>query len=221
MNAKEATMTEQACEQVPGTASVVQRVGMVAMSADGACMVVSDGTAVRLAGGRALMDATAVIATAVLEHAVWLVTRDAGGHTLHRFDHAGTPVAPPTALGDLGADVTLVVNRSGSRIALIEGERGVLVREREGELVLEPLGERQRDRRVLVGTRGVAERRGPMLKLRSGALPPLIVPDDLKGSAIGTAAVVLEGTTLLLELVRPDGATAIVYDLRRGELRTR
>lgn len=197
------------------------RVARAAMSSDGECMVMSDGDVVRLAGGRTLMHADAVIAVAVLDRAVWLVTRDPDGHTLHRFHPSGAPTAPPTPLGPLGDDVTIAVNRIGARVALIEGERAVLVREREGKLSVEALGERRRDRRVLVGARGVAERVGSTVKLRTGSVPPLAVPLDLCSYAIGAAAVVSDGNALLVELFTHDAAAVLVYDLRSGDIAKR
>ncbi len=192
------------------------RTRFAAISSDGAHVVTADGETATLPYGATVTAGGAVVAAAVLGGAVWLVTHAAEGHVLHRFHPSGARVAAPHTLGELGEDVVIAANRLGARVALIEGEHGVVVRERDGELAIESLGARTGERRVLVGTRGVAERCGAAIKLRSGAMPPLALPPDLVRSTIGAAAVVLDGTALLLELVTRNATTVVVYDLRRA-----
>src|SRR5678816_2986922 len=111
----------------------------LAMAADGRSAVALDRSAVRLIGGRAVMSAPGVLAVAMLDGEVWVVARTGCAHTLHRVDRTGDPIAPPLALGALGIGVRLEVTRVGLRSALIEGERGVYVRDGG---VLEDLGAR-------------------------------------------------------------------------------
>jgi ATPase family associated with various cellular activities (AAA) len=192
------------------------------MSADGGHVVITEGDAVRITGGAVLLDAAGVVAAGAVDGATWIVTADGGVHHLHRFDRAGTPAGPAVALGELGGDVAISTVRVGARTALVEGARAVLVSERDGELTIEPLGERGRDRRILIGGRGVAERRGPALAwLRRGAVAGFALPFDLTGAVVTGGTMVLDGAAALVELDRHGQRVAIVYDVRRGEVRSR
>src|SRR5262245_13146448 len=91
---------------------------VVAVSSDSRRAIAGDGEVIRFVGGRALMSAAGVVGAGVLDGAVWIVTEAGGEHALHRFDPAGAPVAPPTPLGALGADVQVAVTRIGLRSAL-------------------------------------------------------------------------------------------------------
>src|SRR6185295_4059297 len=142
---------------------------VAAIAADGSHAIITDGSVVRMIGGRALMDAGAVVAAAILDQAIWLVTRGEAEHTLHRFDRSGTPAGPATALGALGDDVAIAATRTGVRIALIEGDHGALVRDRGGVLAIESLGARTRDRRLLLGARGVVGEPRPGARRRARA----------------------------------------------------
>ncbi|HEY1811468.1 MAG TPA: AAA family ATPase [Kofleriaceae bacterium] len=196
----------------------------VALSSDGARMVVGDGQRVYVAGGASLCADRGAIAFAVTDAASWVVMHDHDGHVLHRFDGTGTRVGVPTMLGELGDDVTMTVNRTGARMALLEGDRAVLVREPalgDGTPLVEYLGDCSRDRRVLVGGRGVAERSGDTIRSRTGSIPPLMVPSDLRGYAIGHAAAVRDGQALFVEMIGRDATRALVYDLRSGAVTKR
>jgi hypothetical protein len=188
---------------------------MVAISHDGGRALVTDGEVVRFADGRALMRGARACALALVEGEAWIVVEDAGQHALRRFDAAGDPLEPALRLGPLGGDVRITATRIGVRSALIEGDRAVYVREQ----AVEELGARGRARRVLLGGRGVAERRGGALVLRrAGAIA---LPGDLAAAAIVGGAMVLDGGAALLELERAGCRTAIVLDLRRGAVHSR
>jgi ATPase family protein associated with various cellular activities (AAA) len=195
---------------------------VAAMSADGGHLVVGDGSEVRIAGGATLIDAAGVVAAGAVEGGTWIVSAGEGGHRLHRFDRAGTALGAAVALGDLGEDLAITTLRSGGRRALIEGRRAVAVNEDDGRVTVEPLGERSRDRRVLIGGRGVAERRGPTLSwLRRGALPGFALPFDLTAATVVGGAMVLDGAAAVIEIERAGQRTALVYDVRRSEVRSR
>ncbi|HEX4422376.1 MAG TPA: hypothetical protein VH165_30895, partial [Kofleriaceae bacterium] len=219
---------------------------VAAMSCDGGQVVVTDGDALRLAGGPVLLDAAHVVAAGAVDGAIWVVTAGDGAHQLHRFDRAGARIAAQTTLGTLGAlgatgalgttgtpgalatlrpdlgELAISTLRTGARSALIEGRCAVLVTERDGELTVEPLGERGRDRRVLIGGRGVLERRGALLAwLRRGALPGFTLPFDLTAATVVGGTMVLDGAAALIELDRNGQRAALVYDVRRGEVRSR
>src|SRR5262245_4910423 len=134
---------------------------VAAMSGDGTLAVVTDGDAVRIAGGSVLCGAAGVVGAGAVDGGTWIVTDD-GEHQLHRFDRSGAPLGS-VALGRLGDGVAMATLRTGLRAALIEGQHAVMVTERDGELAVEPLGARGADRRVLVGGRGVIERRAAQL----------------------------------------------------------
>jgi len=188
---------------------------LVAMSHDGARAVVADGDRVWLAEGRELMRGVHASALALVEGEAWIVVEDGGDHALRRFDTGGEPLEPSLRLGPLGGDIRIAATRIGVRSALIEGDRAVYVREQE----VEELGPRGRDRRVLIGGRGVAERRGGVLVLRrTGAI---VLPGDLAAAALVGGEMVLDGCAALLELERAGCRTAVVLDLRRGAVHTR
>lgn len=188
---------------------------MVAMAHDGARVLVADGEFVRFADGRVLMRGVRARALALVEGEAWVVVEDGGEHTLHRFDVAGDPLEPVLQLGRLGANLRIAVTRVGVRSALIEGDRAVFVREQ----AVEELGERGRDRRVLIGGRGVAERSGGALVFRrTGAIT---LPGDLAAAAVVGGAMVFDGSAALIELERTGHRTAVVFDLRRGTVSTR
>jgi hypothetical protein len=191
------------------------------MSCDGAQVVVTEGGAVRIAGGPVLTCAQ-VIAAGAVEGATWLVTDEGGDHQLCRFDRGGAALGPAVALGRLGHDVAITTQRSGLRCALIEGQRAVLVTERDDDVAVEQLGERGADRRLLIGGRGVVERRGAVLTwLRRGATAGLTLPFDLGAARVVSGAMVLDGAAALVELDRNGQRIALVYDVRRGDVRSR
>ncbi|MBV8762601.1 MAG: ATP-binding protein [Deltaproteobacteria bacterium] len=73
------------------------------------------------------------------------------------------------------------------------------------------------DRPIVVGTR-TAERRGAHIRL--GQLD-LVIPADLLSARIGASAVVLDGSTLLVELAGAASSTIALYSLRQGRLNAR
>jgi len=157
-----------------------------------------------------------VVAAAVVSGQIWGVTRDG---ELCRFAADGTELCAPVAIGELLGDVTIVGVARGARAALIESEQWcAVVREREdGSCAVEELGARTADRRILVAAR-TAERRGACIRL--GQLE-LALPGDLVGTRIGASAVVLDGSTLLVELVGAASSTVVLYNLRQGRLNAR
>jgi len=195
---------------------------IAAMACDGSHVVVTDGPDVRIVGGPTLLAAANVVGAGAVDGATWIVTTEGGAHHLHRFDRTGAPVGPVTTLGDLGADIEISSLRTGTRSALVEGSRAVLVSERDGELTIDALGERGRDRRVLIGGRGIAERRGPLLAWRRrGVMAGFALPFDLTGATVVGGTMVLDGAAALVELDRNGQRIALVYDVRHGELRSR
>ena len=131
--------------------------------------------------------------------------RDSSDGVLHREGAASI------ALGELTGEITIV---GSHRAALIESDRRcVLVRDG----AVEELGARTADRRILVGAR-VAERRGAAIRLGQMELG---IPGDLVASRIAASAVVLDGSTLLVELVGATSATVLLYSLRQGKLNAR
>ncbi|MCW5803938.1 MAG: hypothetical protein KIT31_16305, partial [Deltaproteobacteria bacterium] len=194
---------------------------ILAISHDGKRTLVRDGE-VLLLDGAPLIQVPGTVAAALLDGATWIVTEAEGEHTLHRFD-GGEPAGPPHALGRLGDGVTLAATRIGMRSALIEGECGVFVREREGQLVVEALGKHGRDRRVLIGGRGVASRRGGELAfLRAGVLGALALLDELAAAATVTGgAIVLDGAGALIELEANRRRCALLFELRGGSVMAR
>jgi len=188
---------------------------MVAMSHDGGRVLVADGEAVRFADGRVVMSGERARAIALVDSEAWIVVEDGGEHTLRRFDAAGDPLEPALRLGRLGANLRLTATRIGVRSALIEGDRAVFVREQ----AVEELGERGRDRRVLIGGRGVAERSGGALVFRRTGT--IALPGDLAAAAVVGGAMVFDGSAALIELERAGHRTAVVFDLRRGAVHTR
>jgi hypothetical protein len=188
---------------------------MVAMSHDGGRVLVADGEVVRFADGHVVTCGERARAIALVEGEAWVVVEDGGEHTLRRFDAAGDPIEPALQLGRLGANLRLAATRVGVRSALIEGDRAAFVREQ----VIEDLGERGRDCRVLIGGRGVAERSGGALVFRrTGAIT---LPGDLAAAAVVSGAMVFDGSAALIELDRAGHRTAVVFDLRRGAVHTR
>ncbi len=195
--------------------------GLVAVSSDGRRTVASDGERLRLVDGPALGEAAGVLAVGVLEGAIWIVREDAGEHALLRFDDAGAPVGPPVMLGRLGRCVTVAMTRVGLRSALIAGDRGVFVREHDGHLVVEPLGDAG-PQRVLIGGRGVAERRGNALMFRrAGTLASMPLPHDVASATVVAAAMVFDGAAVLVELEAGGRSSVLVLDARTGAVRMR
>jgi AAA+ superfamily predicted ATPase len=188
---------------------------MVAMSHDGERALVAGGALVRFADGRELLRGARACALALVEGEAWIVIEDGGEHALRRFDAAGEPLEPALRLGPLGGDIRITATRLGVRSALIEGDRAVYVREQ----MVEDLGPRGRDRRVLLGGRGVAERRGGALVLRRTSA--IALPADLAAATIVGGAMVLDGAAALLELERAGCRTAVVLNLQRGTVQTR
>jgi len=204
-----------------GTQYALAEGRLVAMAADGKRAIAGDGDLIRFVGGQAVMSAAGVVGAAVLDGAVWIVTEDRGEHTLHRFDHAGASMGPPAALGALGEDVTLEVTRRGLRSALIEGERGLYVREEGERITTDELGRWTRDRRVLMGGRGVMERRDGALVFRRPGGASLALPRDLASGRVVGGALVLDGAAALIEIEAAGERTALTYHLARGALRSR
>src|SRR3569623_1500386 len=182
---------------------VESRAAFVALLPDGSVVTAED-------------EPVGVVAAAVVSGQIWGVTRDG---ELCRFAADGTELCAPVAIGELLGDVTIVGVARGARAALIESEQWcAVVREREdGSCAVEELGARTAERRILVAAR-TAERRGACIRL--GQLE-LALPGDLVGTRIGASAVVLDGSTLLVELVGAASATVVLYNLRQGRLNAR
>jgi len=210
--AHEGARATERVAMAPDGAHAIER---VAMSHDGARVLVADGELVQFADGRVLMRGARARALALVEGEAWVIVEDGGEHTLHRFDAAGDPLEPALPLGRLGANLRIAATRVGVHSALIEGDRAVFVREQ----VVEDLGERGRDRRVLIGGRGVAERRGGALVFRRTGT--IALPGDLTAAVVVSGAMVFDGSAALIELERTSHRTAVVVDPRRGGVHTR
>jgi len=210
--AHEGARATERVAMAPDGARAIER---VAMSHDGARVLVDDDELVRFADGRVLMRSVRARALALVEGEAWVVVEDGAEHTLHRFDAAGDPLEPVLQLGRLGANLRITATRVGVRSALIEGDRAVFVREQ----VVEELGARGRDRRVLIGGRGVAERSGGALVFRRTGT--IALPSDLAAAVVVSGAMVFDGSAALIELERTSHRTAVVVDPRRGVVHTR
>jgi len=180
----------------------------------GGSVVAGEDAAIRIGDTRVGVPAGIATAT-VVGGQVWVVTRDGA---LHRYAANGKELGA-TALAELAGEVTIVGVHRAPRAALIESEHWcALIRERDdGSCVVEELGARTADRRILVAAR-TAERRGACIRL--GQLE-LAVPADLASARIGASAVVLDGSALLVELVGSASSTIVLYSLRQGRLNTR
>lgn len=170
-------------------------------------------------GGRPV--ARSVVVAGAIDHHVWAVARGAQEHVLLRFDDRGAALGAPMPLGALGRDVVLVTGRATSPHALVEGEQAVAIREHDGELSIEALGERARDRRVLLPGRGVLERRGALLAGRRGVIPDLHIPTDLLGGTVTHGGLVLGTSAVIVEIEARAMHYLLLYDARTGVLRTR
>ncbi|HSN29730.1 MAG TPA: hypothetical protein VLT45_25760, partial [Kofleriaceae bacterium] len=157
----------------------------------------------------------AVAATAVGGQ-VWAVMAEGA---LCRFRADGTELGAPLPLGALAGEITIVGSTRGPRAVLVESDRWcAVIRERDdGSCAVDELGARTPDRRVLVGARA-AERRGAGVRL--GQME-LAIPADLVAARIGASAVVMDGSTLLIEMVGATSATVMLYSLRQGKLNAR
>ncbi|HTL35874.1 MAG TPA: hypothetical protein VL326_22245, partial [Kofleriaceae bacterium] len=196
----------------PSEASI--RAAFVALLPD-ATMVTGEGFALRIGETRVGVAAGIVTAT-VVGGQVWVVTRE---HALRRYAADGTELAPPMPLAALAGEITIVGTQRGPRAAVIESEHWcAVIRERDdASCAIEELGARTADRKILVGTRTGA-RQGASIRL--GQLE-LAIPADLASARIGGSAVVLDGSTLLVELVGTASSTLMLYSLRHGRLNAR
>jgi hypothetical protein len=194
--------------------------GPLALSACGNLAIEHIGGVLRIAGGAALAPAKTAIAAAALDRAIWVVVRHGAAHALLRFDDDGRSLGEAQPLGALGDEVEIAATRRGARAALIEGsKRAMLVRERESQLSVEALGARGRDRRVLVGSRGVLDRRGRELVVPGHAsLPALALPGDLESAIVVGGGAILDGATVLIELAYRSQRQLLAYHLRGGAL---
>ena len=194
---------------------------IVAMSADGGVAVVADAQGATIDGQ--VFHHGSVVASAAIDGAIWIIGAGDGAHQLRRYTREGTPIGLAIELGALGAGVGLQIARSGQRLAVIEGERAVEVREQaDGTVVVTDLGARVRDRRVLLAGRGLFERRGALLvPVRGASLPPLALPADVAAAAVIGGAVVFDGAAAAIEIDARGKRQMLVFDARRGELRSR
>ncbi|NVB77449.1 MAG: hypothetical protein HOV81_03560, partial [Kofleriaceae bacterium] len=181
----------------------------VALSADGRHTLV-------IAGGVASLDgvhlADGSIAGALVDGAVWLV-RDG---EVARWDLTGAAIGAPVAVDVGTGDVVQVsATRIGARELLIETARAaMIVRERAGALVVDGLGVRTGDRRVLIAGRGALDRRGH-------AIGAYQLPANLAEGRVVSGALVLDGAAVTLEIEHRGGRSLVVYDARRGQIRNR
>ncbi len=205
---------------VPDVATSLPPEGPLALSACGNLAIEHIAGELRIAGGAALAPARTVIAAAALDRAIWTVIHHGAAYALLRFDDDGRRLGEAQPLGALGDQVEIAATRRGARAALIEGsECAVLVRERESQVSVEALGARGRDRRVLVGSRGVLDRRGRELVVPGHAsLPALVLPGDLASAIVVGGGAILDGAAVLIELAHRSQRQLLAYHLRDGAL---
>jgi hypothetical protein len=187
----------------------------VALMSDGA-VVTGEDHAIRIGDRRVVVPAGVVTAT-VVGGQVWVVTR---GGALRRYGVDGSAVGAPLAIGDLVSDVTIVATSRGPRAALIESEHWcALIRERDdGTCSVEVLGAGTADRRILIGTRTGERAHHAAIRIGRMELP---IPADLVHARVGASGTILDGSTLLVELVSRANTTVVLYSLRNGTPSTR
>ncbi|HEY4176046.1 MAG TPA: ATP-binding protein [Kofleriaceae bacterium] len=186
------------------TPPVVVAQPFVALLSNGT-LLARDGNAL-LFGGSRIEVTSGVASAAVVSGQVWCVACDG---TLHRYTAAGVELGT-IAIG--AADhVSITGTTRGPRAALVESSHGsVLVREENTAIALTDLGARGSDRRLLIGTR-VAERQGANLRLGAAVLA---IPYDLSAAHVGASAVVLDDSTLVVEMVGTATSTVVMYSMR-------
>lgn len=193
----------------------------LAVSADGHVVYMSDGA--RAWTGGTTLPVEPVVAVSTVEREVWMIVRGAAGHVLRRFDMEGGSVGSPVDLGDLGHEVALTTSRVGLAIGLVDGAQAFELRDRgDTTVAVHPLGTGGHGRRLLLGGRGVMERRGSHLApTRPSALTPLFLPAAVQPYIVTSGCLVSEGTLAVVELECRGKRQLVVYDVRRTALRGR
>jgi hypothetical protein len=187
------------------TPPVVAAQPFVALLPNGT-LLTRDGDALRFGDTRIAVKAGAATA-AVVSGQVWCIACDG---TLHRYTAAGAELGT-SAIGAGASEVSIMGTARGPRAALIETEhKSVIVREEGAAIDVTELGANGSDRAVLIGTRA-AERRGANMRLGTSEIA---IPNELRAARIGASAVVLDGSTLLVEMVGAACSTIVQYSMR-------